>query len=399
MKHTLISILLIAVALPCAAQWKTAVYDDQILAFGAHDTTLFISVPPFPSSPASVLRFVPNAAPADHWVEADSGIDFTQGNVTSFASLGKYFFAGMTLSRGGSGTAYRSTNNGSNWSENIGAPIGTNGTYLFGTFGSNVALSRDSGKSWVHLSTVLPVTSYAAIGVCIFATTANGVWRSKDTGNNWSQIAPPVAGIVTPMDSLLFIVGNGELAESADSGSQWNQVAVDSSTMPLTVNVLATDGKNLFAGTTKGVYLSRDAGKTWIPKNEGLTYLNVDVLGVFDTLLFVNTPASSIHYTAMRSIPEMIADTGPASVVQTTPMLDSIEVYPNPATGTVTIRAGVAPILDVQVLNIMGSDVLDLTNQCTPEIAIDLSKHPSGTYFIHIQTAAGSVLRKITLER
>ncbi len=405
MKHSLISIILVTFAVaPCAAQWKTAVYDDQILAFGVHDTTLFISAPPFPSSPGSVLRFVPNAAPADHWVEADSGIDFTQGNVTSFASLGRYFFAGITHSDGSNGPVFSSSNNGSMWTHGTTAgPIFTAGAYLFSTYTgpSEIVRSGDSGNKW-DVMKELAVSSFAAIGTWVFVNTGSALWQSEDTGNHWSELSPQFVGAMTVMDSIIFITGatNGSVIESTDSGSQWNQVAVDSGTTPLHVNALATDGKNLFAGTTKGVYLSRDAGKTWVPKNEGLTYLNVDVLGVCDTLLFVNTPASSIHYTAMRSIPEMIADTGTASVVQALQPGDSIEVYPNPASRMVTIMSS-EPILGIQVTNILGVTVLP-SSFPLPEgegMSLNFSNVPPGTYFVAIRTEKGTILKKVTIVR
>ncbi len=184
-----------------------------------------------------------------------------------------------------------------------------------------------------------------------------------------------------------------------DSGTQWGPVAVDSGgTVPETVNVLVSDGKNLFAGTTKGVYFSMDTGKHWLAGNQGLTYLNVDALGVFDTLLFVNTPASGgAYYTAMRSIPEM-TDTTPASVVQSSQPGDTIESYPNPATGMVTIMAGGTSILAITVLNVLGENVLSLPNLRESDISLDISKLPSGTYFLQIKTTSGTVIRKIVKE-
>ncbi len=376
-------------SVPCIAQWKTAGFNAQILTFGVHDTTLF------ESDAGGVGRYIPTAAPDAHWAETDSGIDFTQGNVTSFASLGRYFFAGVT---GNGSLSYRSSDQGMHWQIIGGAPIASNGMYLFASSATTVYRSRDTGNSWQPVPGP-GAHSFATIGICILENTGSTLWRSADTGNHWIKLSPTFVGAMTTMDSLLFITGGGNVIESTDSGSHWTPVAVDSGgSVPETVNVLVSDGKNLFAGTTKGVYFSMDTGKHWLAGNQGLTYLNVDALGVFDTLLFVNTPASGgAYYTAMRSIPEM-TDTSQAGVVQQLPPGDTIEIYPNPATGMVTIMAGGTSILAITVLNVLGENVLALPNLHESEISLDLSKLPSGTYFLQIQSTGGTVIRKIVKE-
>ncbi len=399
MKRTLISIIILFAAGPCAAQWKDADFygnGSQVLAFGVHDTSLFVSIPGY------VARWNPKNPPPMDWVQADAGIGFGNGNVSSFSSLGTYFFAGM-----GTQNAYRSTNNGTNWKENIGAPVATNGMYLWGTFGTNIARSTDSGNDWQHLSTTLVVQNYATLGWYIFASTGSALWRSTDTGNHWSLLSSPFVGTMVTMGSLIFITGttNGSVIESADSGTQWTPVTVDSSTVPEHVTCLATDGKNLFAGTTSGVLISRDTGKSWQMRNEGLAVTDVIAMGVFDTLLFIDIYVfnSSWKYFAYdRSIPEMLADTGPASVVQPLQPSDSLEIYPNPATGMVTVISS-NQIQRVTVRNVLGEQIW--TTPQPPPISIgggvtlDLTSVPSGIYFLQIQTPTGPILRKITIER
>ncbi len=393
MKQFFIPIIIAYFATPCASQWKTAGFDNQILAFGVHDSTLF------ESDAGGVGRFNPNAPPDSHWDNSDNGIDFTQGNISTFASLGRYFYACI-----GQSQTFRSSDNGSSWQlVGGGHAVGTNGYYLYADYqhfqiGPYMALSRDSGQTWDSVAS-FPPESIATNGMCIFANTGTAIFRSQDTGNHWSKLSPTFIGGMTTMVSEIFITGGGKVIESTDSGSHWSPVAVDSGgSVPETVNVLVTDGKNLFAGTTKGVYLSMDTGKTWLPENQGLTYLNVDALGVFDTLLFVNTPAAyPLYYTAMRSIPEM-TDTSQASVVQQLPPGDTMEIFPNPATGMVTIMAGGTSILGITVLNVLGQNVLALPNLRESEISIDLSKLPSGTYFLEIQSTSGLVVRKIVKE-
>jgi hypothetical protein len=386
----LIFFVIILAALPCMAQWKTDEVDDQIIAFGVHDSMFFISMPPPPIGffPASVARLASPATPMA-WVEADSGIDFTQGNVTLFTSLGRYLFVDLP---------YRTSNDGKSWQEK-GGVLGVCDKYLITSSQTSIYRSGDSGNSWQGVPGP-GAKSIASIGITVFANTGSNLWRSKDTGNNWSQLSPQFVGAMMTMGSLLFITGaNGSVIVSSDNGDNWNSVAVDSAVMPLNVNVLVTDGKNLFAGTTKGVYLSTDTGKNWRAENDGLgNLLNVNSLGIFDTLIFVNVPTNTGgYYTAFRPIHEM-TDTAPASVVQTLPLKDSIEVYPNPAAGIVTLLSGGTSILGVNVLNVLGEEILTSSYGRESEINLDISKLASGTYFLRIQTSLRIVLRKIVKE-
>ncbi len=402
MKRNFIVGIILLLTLPCQAQWKYAIASGtHVYAFGAHDTTAFFmsNAPVFDQH--ELWRFVPNGI-TGKWGASDNGIDFSQGNVTSFASIGSYMFAGMARADGANWGAYRTTDNGVIWKEAVGAPVASNGVYIYGTFGDSnyVARSLDGGNTWQQLSKAfLSLRGYALMGTSVFVLTSNSVWRSTDTGNTWSPLTPHLVGPMTTMDSLLFITAGGNVIVSTDSGQHWNPVAVDSAgTVPEHVNVLATDGKILFAGTTNGVFISTDYGQTWRAENAGLTKsTNVYAMGVFDTLLFVaNNPGDSVFY---RSIPEMIGDTGPASVVAQLPPGDSIDIYPNPASGMVSIRSGGTVIQGIAVLNVLGENVLVVPIHRESSFTLDLSKLPSGTYFLRIQTAKGSALRKIVINR
>jgi photosystem II stability/assembly factor-like uncharacterized protein len=375
-------------ATPCAAQWKTAAYNDQILAFGVHDTNFFVS------SNGGVNRYAPWQG-AFQWVESDGGIDFTNENVTSFASLGTYFFAGCV-----EGGLYRSTNDGASWNQlQSDGPVYSNGTYLFGNSLSSAYRSRDNGSNWQTMNCP-EASSYASIGSYIFAIANNGLMRSTDTGNTWTKISPPFIGTMTVMGSLLFMADTGSVSVSADSGTKWQALPVDTAGEYERVTVLVTDGKNLFAGTPNGVLVSTDSGHSWRNGGEdGLPSKGILTLGVFDTLLFCQVQgARGQLYTAVRPISQMV-DTTPSAVQVIAPPSDTIAVYPNPATETVTILAGGTSIYGVSVMNVLGENVLDMPNLRESDITLDLSKIPSGTYFLQIETGNGSVLRKVVIQR
>jgi Secretion system C-terminal sorting domain len=403
MKRSFILIIFTAfIRLPCAAQWHISAPVDNGIVFGVQDTFLFESVLNVSTGNYQVLRHT-LSQPLVPWTEADGGIDFTQGFVGTFASLGKCFFAGLARTSGENAPAYGSTNNGSTWySLQSAGPIATNGTYLFGTdITPEMRRSRDTGKTW-EVFTNLDVQSFGCNGACIFAGTSTTLWRSLDSGsvNTWAMDTTPISNIkaFTFLGSIAYALnGSGSVIESTDSGTSWTQISIPHRT----ITALAASGKYLFAGTDSGVFLSLDFGSNWLAEDSGLGgFLKVSALGVFDTLLFVsaNNGAGNIGWCiGNRPIVQMV-DTA-KSIVQMIPPGDTIVVYPNPAMGTVTILAGGTSIFAVSVLNVLGEDVLDVPNVRESEITLDLSKIPSGTYFLQIQTSSGMQLRKIAIEK
>src|SRR5581483_4383963 len=202
MKHTLSGIYLMAcivLAIPCHAQWKWIGTNIECVGFGLHDSSFFVSL--------------------DHRIDRipggtkDTGLDFTEGNFTTFASAGPNFFAGSYNSTD-DGNGEITTNNGSSWKLVIGGAIGSNGTYVFGHYGHHLARSTDVGNSWQHL-TYPDGTGYVGTGAVVYmctseywaSTSSAGFWRSLDSGYTWAKVSPqpPFQGTLMTMGTLLFM--------------------------------------------------------------------------------------------------------------------------------------------------------------------------------------------------
>jgi Secretion system C-terminal sorting domain len=399
MKRKLIPIFFFIATIPCAAQWKSIGFSPyQIYAFGVHDSILFLS------APDHIYRYDIG--------EADSGIGFGSGNIMWFSTLGRYFYANE--GQGITQLTYRSSDNGSHWQESpSGNGIGSNGYYLFGKYqhfsiGPYMALSRDSGLTWDSVANFIANT-ITTNGTCVFANTGSVIWRSRDTGNTWSKISPPFVGTMTVMDSLLFIVGNGALAESTDSGTQWDAVPVDSGTVQETVNVLASDGKNLFAGTTNGVYVSTDIGKSWRAENEGLVE-NVSAIAIFDTSVYVDvaqysSPSQSFYYAYERPISEM-TDTTKSAVQEASQSGNTLSIYPNPLSNSAMITYSLAEQsrVTITIIDALGRAIaFPVSNESrtigTYSLDIDANTLPSGIYWCRLSTDSEERTAKLIIRR
>ncbi len=402
MKKAFLIFSIIVASIPCSAQWKDAKFGDQILAFGVHNTSFFVGSVPYNPNDPLVFRFDPTNPSL--WDNADSGIDRSQGNITSFASLGNYVFAGMAYNQDEAGAGWRSSDDGAHWSLTAGGDLLSNGLYLYSYFRgqAGIYVSRDSGSinSWDSISN-FTVDGLAAIGTTLIAVNSKNVWQSFDAGLHWSSLsAPPLSGRLTVMGSLLFIPGNGELAESTDNGTQWTTVAVDSAGVPENVQCLATDGKNLFAGTATGILVSTDTGRDWQAENDSLTYKNISAIAVFDTLLFIdvqNVGPSSLYEAYFRPIHEMTNPDSPLSVVQIKPT-DSLAVYPNPARNDITVQLSGNVQPEIELYDALGREQNVRGTSLQSGVTLDVSKVPSGIYFLRMSSGDYVQSRSVVVE-
>jgi len=74
--------------------------------------------------------------------------------------------------------------------------------------------------------------------------------------------------------------------------------------------------------------------------------------------------------------------------------LNLIAIYPNPATDHVTVDGKTLTIHEFRLINPLGQTVM-LQNPQSNTVTIDLAGMAPGTYILQVETAAGSVLRKI----
>ena len=200
------------------------------------------------------------------WKDAGGNAPKDLKYVNTLAVIGNTLFAGTD-----SWSVYYTTDNGINWTSGrapsyreISTLTVTGTTLITGTKGAGAFRSTDSGKSWINMnpnvkSSASKISSFekesiqaiTAKGSTIFIGT-NYVFRSTNNGNNWIEVS---------------------------SGFGEDQV----------VQSLLLNGKNLFAGTSKGIYRSTNNGNNWTAINTGLTDVNVYALAANKTQLFAGT--------------------------------------------------------------------------------------------------------------
>jgi photosystem II stability/assembly factor-like uncharacterized protein len=183
-------------------------------------------------------------------------------------------------------------------------PGGANADALIGTGQSGLFRSRDGGRTWRWLESGLPrgegsrihaiVQSPAfATDETVFLAAESGVWTSRDGGWRWTRSngpAPATTLAVSPAFAAdRTLVVDGQL--SADGGETWRPLSPlpegGAWTAVAFSPEFATD-TTLWAGNAEKLYVSRDTGASWEPIDHpamaNREILSIDVLEVEGTV-------------------------------------------------------------------------------------------------------------------
>jgi photosystem II stability/assembly factor-like uncharacterized protein len=188
-----------------------------------------------------------------------------------------------------------------------------------GTMGDAVYKSPDGGQSWSpynaglkeHVSVVNQFVFHPTDPDTIYVATTVGIFRSKDGGRLWlermhgmKEVHYVVTIAVDPHNSDVMYAGTtGGVYKTTDGTANWQLVnnglipkeKLDAA-MALGVNSVVMDPARpgtVYAGTTKGLFKTIDAGASWTRIEKGLadTYISV---------LLVDPQAPDILYAGTR---------------------------------------------------------------------------------------------------
>lgn len=141
--------------------------------------------------------------------------------------------------------------------------------------GTGVWKSVSNGFSWTDVSAGLPMPyarDFASLGGDLFVACDTGIYRTSNGGSSWTAAdngLPDYTSVYemeTHNNSLFACVfygtGNVEIFTLPNGGNTWTSTGYIFS-FSMTPNMLFSNGNNLWAATTAGLYKSTDNGVTF----------------------------------------------------------------------------------------------------------------------------------------
>jgi photosystem II stability/assembly factor-like uncharacterized protein len=341
------------------------------------------------------------------------------------------------------GNLYRTLDSGVNWKYITTLPLVLDTGYsslishdgkLFAGFDSGIAVSTDFGATWktitVSGASIVPIITD---GNRLIAG-GQGVYVSSDGGTTWIALLgrpPGDVRTITVLGQRLFASTQWGLFESVDNGTHWNKVDVPLFEYPYLVNAVFADSSNLLVGADQ-IYLSNDEGTTWtnpvmnVPNGAravnfytkiggltvaGLQYYSLDysfdngITWENDTTIYkqyaraVVADSSRLYLGCQGGVFRRSMVTAQLSVAIAEAPNVEVSVYPNPATGVLTISNVPENLESISILNVLGVQMMEISKQSAREFQIDISKLPEGVYYAKFAIGGSTFTRKILKQR
>lgn len=393
------------------------------------------------------LMFLVFASMANgQWVQTSNGIG-TDSMVYSLTSIGNNIFAGANVNQSGPGRVYISTNNGINWiltsslSFDCVQCVGSQGTTLFAGTDDGIWRSTNNGSNWTNpLPGGLTVFVFTVFGNEIYAGTWSpssiyGAFRSTDNGLNWTYCGldgKSVYSFAKLNNNVFAGTTDSGLYISTNNGTSWTQTLLKNRT----VHSLATLGNNIFAGSDTGLnvssnngtswiqtslfnkyvldlaisgnnifavadgsfYLSTDNGTTWVQKSEGLNNNIFIRLLIANSYVFAGTFGQSVW---RRPLSEVIGIKNISTEIPSTYSLE--QNYPNPFNPSTNIKFELpkSNYVTLKIYDALGREIATLVNEQLKagkyEVDFDGSNYASGVYYYKLMAVDFVEMRKMIL--
>jgi photosystem II stability/assembly factor-like uncharacterized protein len=275
------------------------------------------------------------------WTPLNGSPSYLFNQIKYNCSINKIAVQENNIYAGTNNGVYLSRDTGKTWiGVNTGLPV-NNAIYTIAFQGNNiyagtyqgVYLSSNNGSNWTEINNGLPVNnlqvySLAIQGNNIYAGTHKGIYLSNNNGSDWTAVNNGLPANTCFVGSLAIqgnniyaginlifnfpngggLITGGGIYLSANNGSNWtavnnglptylyNQVKYNYS-----INTIAFQGNNIFAGTNRGVYFSSNNGGAWISINNGLPSVPSSVTDVLTIAVQDNNIYAGIDFDAYGS--------------------------------------------------------------------------------------------------
>jgi photosystem II stability/assembly factor-like uncharacterized protein len=312
------------------------------------------------------------------------------------------------------GAIYCSTDGGITWNQRGRKPadfrittlaVNANG-YIFATCTDETGFpydlfirSTDGGATWLtrEASWVQgPAQTIIVdlVGQIFVGTWSKGIYRSGDNGDSWTQFLPGhgIDSFAENSSGDIFAGGSRGVFLSRDRGITWNYVMIPTLDLGDDVHALCVNAEgHIFAGTSRALFRSGDNGNTWEMLQNGLTSPVIYSLAIDPEAYLIAGTSSGL----LRSV---------SPVVTSLPGLIQLhQNFPNPFNSSTTIGFFLprASYVTLKVFDLLGKEIALLVAEETKfgehTIRWNAAAVPSGVYFYRLSAVKFSQTNKMIL--
>ncbi len=314
------------------------------------------------------------------------------------------------------GSLYKTLNGGANYS-GLAEPDGKSGNWITpfeqDPITSNVIYSGydqvyksiNGGTSWTSISQsfgsnlnhlkIAPSNSnimFAAIGSNLYKT-ADGGATNWTTPSGFSGSINSIAIHPTDSDKVaIATTGSAKVYVSTDGGANWTSYLNNLPNFSALALAWQNNGKDgLYVGMNYGVYYIDNTVSQWQPFSNNLPNVIVNELEIneVNNKLYAGTYGRGLWasdvYDPTLSTREFD--------------LQSILVYPNPASNEINLLWNKNDEIGIKIYNTLGKLMYSEKNQSIMNtFKIDVSNYSSGLYFVRMNNSYGILTKKVIIE-
>jgi photosystem II stability/assembly factor-like uncharacterized protein len=243
------------------------------------------------------------------FLSTDNGMNWNPANATfSFPNFYGITSHASTILVTTYGAVYRSSDNGTNWSNTTAGIVNDGGGLCVWGDGSffmvgarGMYRSTDDGLAWSiqNAGTKEPyIGNLVSDGTLVAAGTQAGLYVTSDEGTTWMDRSPdqshaPVVGLAVDDQGTYYACFNPDLHvfsgyRSSDQGITWSSIA-DAVPIGEALFDYVWGNGNLYAPTTKGLFVSTNRGFSWSPATAPLGTITVRGFSVSGTAMVAST--------------------------------------------------------------------------------------------------------------
>jgi photosystem II stability/assembly factor-like uncharacterized protein len=257
-------------------------------------------------------RIVTSSATSEGFAYSDdNGITWVK---TYSESLNKTFASNSSGTMYALGSSvYRSTNNGSSWTQTCTNPFSdyvfagqiVSGGAIVVSTGSGIYWSADNGATFALRASGL--VGYTGTNIAVnansdvFTLVGGALYRMSSGDTAWKQMNQgPFSFLAQSEDGVVYTVDRaGKFALAASvSPHQGNWYLCDALASIRTWGMAVSSGGTVFAATDSGLYKSTDKGATW----SHITVLSAHPTWIVDDVIVLPTGTVLVNYSSLVSV-------------------------------------------------------------------------------------------------